>query len=338
MTGKKIVLMNHTDMQGHHFGCARVMRLIEDGLTSRGCVITARLDGKMDWRKDAQALSVLADCDAIVTNGEGTLHHGKRKAGWLMAAGTHDVTRDKEMALINALYQDNPQSWAPMLRGFRHLYARDSRSAEEMARQAGRAVPWFGDLSTSDGKIDGAVDRAGIVVGDSVSTTTTDALGVLAMALSAQESVHLVPLTTSWYEENPYRSWPSRWLRRRAAQKKFLRRQERFPLYRHLPSEAAYLDLLRESRLLVTGRFHGVCLSLVTGTPFVTVSSNSWKIEALFADVGLDPRRLVKTEDLTTRSVLETDWSFSDTEVQNINAFLDRNKACATAMYDAIAG
>lgn len=334
---KKTVLMNHTNMLGHHFGCARVMRLIEEGLESRGCVITGRIDGKLDWRTDPASLKVLADCDLIVINGEGTLHHGRRKAGWLMETARHEVTRSKELALVNALYQDNPDDWAPMLRGFRHLYARDSRSAAAMSAQAGRPVPWLGDLSTSAGALPELGGRTGILVSDSVRNTAAARLARLAAELARDQRVELIPLTISMREENPYKPALSRLIRRLtvAARQRLL--QLRYPLLHYVGSEEEFLDRLRRSALCVTGRFHGVCLNLVTGTPFVTVSSNSWKIEALFEDAGIDRRRLVTPDQLSRALILEQDWSFTPAERENIAAFLDRSQRGAAEMFDAIA-
>jgi len=338
MSAKKVVLMNHTDMLGHHFGCARVMRLIEAGLEGRGCRISGRIDGKLDWRQDRVSLSMLADCDAIVINGEGTLHHGRKKAGWLMDVARHAVTRDKELALVNALYQENPTDWAPLAARFAHLYARDSRSGAALSRHAGRPVTWFGDLSTSAGALADTVGRQGIIVGDSVSAAATALLAELAQDMAFHQKVRLVPLTVSLREENPYRPWLIRRFRRQVVALRQKRIQRRYPLLSYLGSEAEYLDLLRSSQLSVTGRFHGVCLNLVTCTPFVCVSSNSWKIEALFEDAGLDPRRLLPRESLTVETILGNDWRFSTTETAKIARFLERSVAGATAMFDAIAG
>jgi hypothetical protein len=337
MAGKKTVLMNHTNMQGHHFGCARVMRMIEDGLTTRGCVITGWIDGKLDWRTDAEALRLLADCDLIVINGEGTLHHGRKKASWLMETARHDVTHGKELALINALYQENPDDWAPLLKVFTHLYARDSRSAAAMTVHAGREVQWMGDLSTCAGAIPDDQSRAGILVGDSVRNAATATLATLATRLNATEPTRLVPLTVSLREENPYRAAPMRLLRRWTVALRQRRLERKFPLLAYLSSEEAYVEAIRRCRLSVTGRFHGVCLNLVTGTPFVAVTSNSWKIEALFADAGIDPRRMVPQTKLTPELVLGTDWSFSDTERTNIGRFLEMTRIAAAEMFDRLA-
>ena len=68
MHRKKFILMNHTNMQGHHFGGARVMRHIEQGLLDRGGIITGRIDGKMDWRKDALTLRLLPTACSACAN------------------------------------------------------------------------------------------------------------------------------------------------------------------------------------------------------------------------------------------------------------------------------
>ena len=110
-----------------------------------------------------------------------------------------------------------------------------------------------------------------------------------------------------------------------------------FPAQRYLSLEEDYLEILAQSKLLVTGRFHGLCLALICGTPFIALTSNSWKIEALFKDVGLDPRRLVDINALNKELVIQQDWSWSEKERTNIAAFLSRNQESAQAMFDEIA-
>lgn len=336
MFRKKIVLMNHTNMQGHHFGCARVMRFIESGLSGRGCAITARLDGKMNWQRNMGALAALSDCDAIVINGEGTLHHGRKKATWLMEVATHPATSGKELALINALYQENPDSWIPMIRRFRHLYARDARSAALMSAHAGRPVTYFGDLSMSEGSMPPLPSRNGILIGDSVRKSATERLCSLAAEVSREVKVNLIPLTVSLREENPFRPWLFRRIRGWSVARRQRLLMRRYPLLHYAASEGEFISRLRECALCVTGRFHGVCLNLVTGTPFIALSSNSWKIEALFEDAGLDRRRLVQPEQLTRDLLMKEDWEFSDAERKNVAAYLARSESGAREMFDAL--
>ena len=337
MSGKKFVLMNHTNMQGHHFGCARVMTAIEQGILARGGEIIARLDGKQNWQTTPASLEVLATADAVLVNGEGTLHGGRKKAGWLVDIADHPVAKGKELSLINTIYQNNPPSWGPRLARFDHLYARDSRSAENMSKSIGREIPWLGDLSTSMGALSAQSEkRHGIIVGDSVKKPVTAALAALSAKLPP--TADLVPLTISLREENPYKSWAKRQFRHYTLKLRQSRQEKRFPNLQYLDSEQAYLDLLRNKELSITGRFHGVCLNLVAGTPFVCLSSNSWKIEALFADVGLDSRRLVSPAQLTTDFVTQTDWQFSVAEREGIANFLAWNQQRANEVFDKIVG
>ena len=335
---KKIVIMNHTNMLGHHFGCARVMRLLENGLTVRGCQISGRLDGKLDWRNDNAALAKLEECDTIVINGEGTLHHGRKKAGWLMSVAAHEVTRDKEIALVNALFQANPNSWVPLVQTMEHLYCRDSRSAAELSRMAGRDVTSFGDLSTSEGALPDTFPRSGVVVGDSVKRKVRNSLYNFARELSRTTPTQIAPITASFRELNPYKPLLRRFISRKIIARRQKMYEKAFPLLQYPDSEEDYLRVIRQCRLSVTGRFHGVCLNLVTGTPFLCIFSNSWKIEALFEDVGLSFRRLIDISQLNPNAILNEDWGFSEIEQRNIASFLDRSSAGANRMFDAISG
>lgn len=336
MAAKKFVLMNHTNMLGHHFGCARVMRIIEDALVERGGKIIGRLDGKQDWRASPEALAVLAQADAIVINGEGTLHGGRKKAGWLVDIADHPVADGKEISLINTIYQNNPPEWGPRLARFDHIYARDSRSAAALTQAVGREVPHLGDLSTSAGAEPGnEATRSGVIIGDSVNKSVTAALAQLSLALSPHAD--LVPLTISLREENPYRPWLIRQFRHHTLKMRQARQERHYPNLQYLPSEQAYLDMLRQKALSVTGRFHGICLNIVTGTPFVCLSSNSWKIESMFSDAGIDRRRLITPDALTPSFLLDADWSFSREERENIAAYLADTQMRAGGMFDAIA-
>jgi len=336
---KQIAILNHTDLLRHHYGCSRVMRLLEAGFTTRGCTIIGRIDGKLDWRQDDDCLDILSKADTIVINGEGTLHNGRKKAGWLISVANHPVTREKELALINTLYQDNPDHWIPLVKRFRHLYARDGRSAKHLSEHAGRNIPFFGDLSTSsiDPRISQNIERNLITVSDSVNRKVADNLCQLAHDLNKHNQVVLAPLTRSLREENPYSAWPARVWRRKSLQLRQMMRERRFPMLTFLHSEADFLDTLIRSKLCITGRFHGVCLCLATNTPFIAVTSNSWKIEALFEDAGIDWRRLLKTSDLNSSFIEAWDWSFSEKEKTNIARYLANSQTGAACMFDEIA-
>lgn len=47
------------------------------------------------------------------------------------------------------------------------------------------------------------------------------------------------------------------------------------------------LNVFNEANIVVTGRFHGACLAILTGRPFIAISSNTHKIEGLIRDSDL---------------------------------------------------
>jgi hypothetical protein len=334
---KKFVIMNHTNMQGHHFGCARVMSVIEQNIMNRGGQIIGRLDGKQNWQVTSESLALIAKADAVIVNGEGTLHGGRKKASWLVDVADHPISKDKELSLINTIYQNNPDSWGTRLARFDHIYARDSLSAKNLSVAVGRDVPWIGDLSTSMGALPAeSAQRKGIIVGDSVKNRVTRALAVLS--INSNPRADLVPLTISLREENPFKPWISRKFRHYSLRLRQAKLQAKFPNLKYLESEQDYLNLLQKKELSITGRFHGVCLNLIAGTPFVCISSNSWKIEALFADVGLDKRRLITVDQLSSDFIAQSDWNYSDSEIEGIERFLSWTNYRAEEVFDEIVG
>jgi len=322
---RRAVLMNDTRDLGHA-GCRRVMRLLEEHLARRGIVVTARSRVRAAWDHDRRFLKQLSRCDVVVINGEGTLHHGGGRR--LLEVVAHPARGTTPVALVNALYQANPPDWAPLLDRLSLVVARDSWSAGELGRTLGRPVDWSGDISLADGFVAAAPapPRAGIVVGDSVFPETTARLAALAKAAPAARFVPMQP---------PERRRPEP---PRAARLARWRVGEAWAWLRHLGAEdAAYLRCLRSAALHVTGRFHGVCLSLITRTPLLALASNSWKVEAVLEDLGIAGRRLVRPEDLTDIiRAGDGDWAWTAAEARALEAGVARSTAAAARMFDTI--
>jgi len=86
-----------------------------------------------------------------------------------------------------------------------------------------------------------------------------------------------------------------------------------FPMQNiHSPTTGAYISWMRSLDLYITGRFHGVCLAIATGVPFLALPSNSHKIEGILNDCNC-PELLIenfseveKKKDLAIRAVSKT--------------------------------
>lgn len=293
-TRGRVVIMNDTSGRYHH-GCSRVMRLLRAGLARHGLTVTYSLASRKAWDDDAKFWAAVKDADLIVINGEGTLHHGKPAAEALLRIATHPQRRGTPIALINALYEENPEIWGKYLQHFALIAARDSESARALARASKQGVRWLPDLSLSaPAKVPAATHRAGVLLGDSVRMTSRQAL--------ARAARHLPKATYLPTKTLRHPVWHSRATRRLARTLLFAAYngstvwpQPRFDMS---PDESAYLSRLASAELHITGRFHAVCLSLLTETPFLALGSNASKIERLLTDAGLPKDRMITPEAL----------------------------------------
>lgn len=322
------VILNDTAMRGHH-GCSRVMRLLVAGLESRGIRVAARAPAHTDWAKNHAFVQALGAADLLVVNGEGTLHHGRADGARLLDVLRHPARR-APAALVNALWQENPAGWGEALAGFSLIAARDSQSAEAMrAAQSEVAVRMVPDLSLSQTAPAGAAAQTLLIFGDSVRWGTRRTLAQTARRLGADA---LLPTKTL-----PGALWRLPGISAGLSALYYGTHPFGLPQLRLAHNEADYLNYLGSARLHVTGRFHGVCLSLLVGAPFIAVGSNSWKIEALLDDAGLPRNRLLAPEKLARLGPADLARPFSMSETTAIASYLIRAQTEAARLFDDLA-
>ena len=331
------VLMNDTS-GSRHFGCERVVRVIGEQLRARGIELVARSGVRQDWQRDRRFVEALSGCHVIVINGEGTLHHGSRHGRALLEVAEHAARQGAAIALVNALYQENPPAWGRWLQKMDLVVARDSWSAAELTQAAGRPVQAFGDLSLSAGADEPGFTtekRDLVVMGDSVYREVTRKL---ARAGSGSTNMRLMPVTAAVMARQPHFGPIRRCIESVRLSTGAVMTRWRHPGFTLCRDEQHYLRELGRTKLHVTGRFHGVCLSMVAGAPFLAVRSNSWKVEALLDDCGLGESRLVDVADLPAALARPDDFAFTPAEQQAIRSTLERCQAGAAAMFDEIRG
>lgn len=330
---RHVLLLNDTDEGGTHFGCVRVMRTIRQELEFRGLGNLPSIKVGTDWRQDSALIAMIDAADLVVINGEGTLHHGKRRGRWLLEAGARVKAGGGRVALINALWQQNPVEWAALARDFDVLACRDTRSAQDLSTATGRDVICMGDLSMLLDWPGPALTRSGVMVGCSVHGSVTETLARFAKAGGHD----FVPVTTTLKPVPARFSGLRRWLKTQRTTWQNHRFRARYPSTRFVDDDSAFLTELSRHQLAVTGRFHAVCLAILSRTPFLAVSSNSWKIEALIHDIGLNPARLHPLDNLTQATLTERDWDYSDQERAAISESLARWRTEGNRLFDQIA-
>lgn len=324
MTHPKAVILNDTSQRSHH-GCARVMRLLVAGLERQGLTVTARSLARNDWEKDAGFLRALAAADVVVINGEGTLHHGREAGAKLLRVVDHPATGTTPVALINALWEENPPDWSAPLSRLALCAARDSDSAAAM-QAAGAEAIWLPDLSLSAPADVGQSTRSGVIVGDSVKWNKRQ---VLAAAATRIPGATYLPTKT--LHQSIWRNPLARGALFRAYNGVFPLHAPAFEMAR---DEAAYLRHIASADLHITGRFHAVCLSMLVETPFLALSSNASKIERLLRDAGLNTDRMIAEQALHSPPVSAP---FTDQELDKIRAFRTMATDKAEALFARIA-
>ena len=310
------VILNDTRADYHH-GCSRVMAVLEERLERTGISVIATSPTWHAWWHDRKFMAALKRADRIVVNGEGKMHHGKKAAADLLRVATNRYRQGKGLFLVNALYQNNPVEWKNWLSEFDGIWARDSRSAAELGMLLEHPVKYVPDLSLCAGAIPSSAPRCGVIVGDSVDRKITEQLA----ALATSHDTPLVPAVSA-LKRPKGRTRAARAVRRGWAAYHAARASKLHPSLRVMPNPEAYAAAISTAKLYITGRFHGVCYALITGTPFLAIQSNSWKIETLIEDCGLSKNRLVRIDEIAKNMNAAELWQYSDPELNNIHKFL----------------
>lgn len=322
-------LINDTTLDSHH-GCDIVTKNIKSVLQKYGIAISKTIFcGK---RFSAQDLVGL-DIQGIIVNGEGTLHHSQQRAVDLIddLAEVYKAT-SLPIYLINATIDANELALYESFSMFRKIFVRETKSKIELEKYAISSVvvpdmTFYSDYSRLAG---GA--RYGVGFTDSVYQ---DVASAMYRYCAKDDGYSYLPLINS----NKYAS--RKQIIRQAKRKIYaffmklvgIVPDERYVKHQYyIEDNEAFVERLASLKLLVTARYHGLCLAIQTRTPFIAVASNSHKVQGLLEDIGLSKSRLAKLSDINPDLIARLD-SYTDEE----QALLDRYLLAATENIDKMA-
>lgn len=121
----RVYLFNETD-RGRHAGCAAVMRSLRAALAG---VPGFQVVGRHQTGSVEIDEAAFEAAEAVLINGEGTIHHSGERALFLMAVIAEAKARGKRVALVNALFQQYEAPEPDLLAGLSLLTLREPRSA-----------------------------------------------------------------------------------------------------------------------------------------------------------------------------------------------------------------
>lgn len=329
----KTVLLNDTS-DNNHYGCAKVVENIRSKCADYGMDLIHTVKLIEDWQ-DHEHLAKIRTADVVIVNGEGTMHHSKRRCMKLASVATYCKENGLRSYLINSVYQDNNDRIAEHVQNFDAVFVRESKSKNELKRQniESNIVPDM--FFATEAESASSQERDGLLFTDSVHTELSrkllDRSKKLANAQFMTLNTHL-PMKGPGARLNllAKRSaasvlgnrTPKSW---RREIKKSEKAADRASFGRYwCPTFEELFDLTARSQLVITGRFHMVCLALLARTPLVSFPSNSHKIEGLMEDVGIARSRLLSPASID--SDLSSYAKFSTSEVRKIDSFISSAK------------
>ncbi|HWL82075.1 MAG TPA: polysaccharide pyruvyl transferase family protein [Roseomonas sp.] len=304
---KKVVIVNDTRSDGH-YGCYAVMEAVVTIISRLGMEIIHSQAVDKPWIEDTEFLQKAAQADLMIVNGEGTIHHSWSRAQLLARIGPfcRRTLRIPSILINSTFYQNSVDTYA-QLADFSLVAVRDKASAVEAARFGLRDMAYCPDLSMYhdySGLREKRENATPLRIGASTSTLKDVKLQIQRYI----EDKNVENINIFYNKKNP------------AADSIFT-----------CARKLASLDLL------ITGQFHATCFAIATRTPFVSITSNTPKIENLLTDAFGSTRRVMSFKDVEKINPEEF-ASWTPEEEEALTRFEARRKELYGALSRAIAG
>ena len=319
---RQAILLGDTSGVGHH-GSQTAIENLYCGLKRNDIIVQRSHNGK-NWERNPRLRRQVKDCDVLIVNGEGTLHHDRPIARQLVAAAEFASGHSVPSVLVNTLWHFNSRELAKSTARFNLRFVRDRQSEVEL-RSYGVSSILTGDLTLLSGSVPCRRNRSGqITVTDSADRQVSQ----LLWKLSSDPALSRLPIINRSSCKNKTRTIDRfrRLLQGRMAKictPEFHRQVRERWLPFGAPSGDAFVERLSRSRLIISGRYHAVCFCLLTKTPFIAIPSNGRKVEALLSEAGCNPGRCIPREELPTDLAgFPTSCEFSTVETHCIDRYL----------------
>lgn len=321
----RVAIFNDT-RRTSHYGCEFVMETLIAQLRARGIDPVFFWPMGVDWRGRPEVEQALRHVDAVIVNGEGSIHDSAQRdrAHYLAEiAGYAHHSASIPAYLVNSSLYALEDSVVDKLRYFDLIYLRETRSLDALAG-SGIAASVVPDLTLLVAPPPPA-ERSGVLGTDSVKSEVASSMKALCRAHGWHYSklTHAArPRLADCGLRYDYVRRQAKWLHATLTGRNTRDRRE-------------FLAYLASHRLLCTGRFHAVTLALATRTPFVAVESNTPKISGLLEDVFGSTRRVVPLAEVDGMADPAAQGWHADEEAA-LTEFLASAHRRSDAMFDTI--
>ena len=326
---RKVVIVNDTRYNYHH-GCTQVMENLINLLINKNFNVVDTCSNGFSWHKNEQLVKNMKKSDLIVVNGEGTIHHNQEAGLQLLKISRFAKERNIKSVLINSTFEGNDSSSYTYLKDFDLISVRESLSQKELDKINIKSllVPDLSFLSSSD--ILNIDNKSNIGFTDSVDLEITKT--IYKKILNINNYLFMPILTYHKYKL----IFHIRNFLFKISGREFKNSYEYrfFGVY----NTYKYKKNISNLRLLVTARYHALCFALQLNIPFLAIESNTFKIQGLLKDIGIDNFRFVKKSDQLnfSKENLEKYFYFSNNELKKIKDYNNLAKIKINNLFDDI--
>ena len=317
---KNVVLLNDTSFENHH-GCNIVIENIKRNLEKRNIKLLNTNPIGKNWKKNKTFLNSLIQADGIIINAEGTIHDDSDYAYSLLEIVNYT---NKPCFLINMTYQNNSEKFSKLVSKFSKVYVRESLSKKELEKDNIKSliVPDMTFYMLKKNYL--GKKEKDVCITDSHDIKKSEELYKIAK----KNQAIFLPIIAPFEKYNNLHGF-SKLLKYRFFNnwgtfiEKFMKLKYKYKRFIFVKNEDDLLEEIKNCRFLISARFHSICLSLHFSVPFIALSSNTFKIESLLSDIGLDKKRIIYVKELNNFERLKNTYEFfSKDELNKINDYI----------------
>lgn len=195
----KVIVLN--DTSNYHYGCKKVIEYLVKDLISNGHEILALIKGNIDQLSYPPAPEHYDQADAIIINGEGTMHHNRPIVFNYLEILKNAKRLGKKTALINTVWQDIKldQETKEVLRDT-YISVREVLSQQELAKDDIQADVHL-DLSYFNNVPEQITSHREYVVGKFFLQTDYRPTGIMSLDIFKNDWNSIVNLLrhTDWF-------------------------------------------------------------------------------------------------------------------------------------------
>jgi len=284
---KNCIVLNDTSYTLGHIGCCLVMEAIQ--LLCKKNELNILCTIKNPESESDIYDSFLKKTDCIIVNGEGTLHHDRPAAISIFKLLFKAKKYGVDVVLINTIWQEN-ELLSPHLNIFTKIFVRESNSSEAVGSNYNCSIVPDLSLYTDMEKYVGITSKTNVPQGVAVFDSVTPKVSSFIYKNYSKREGH------DMFVFNKLK-----FFYQSIGESKF----KRFFDGTHELTTHDFRTLVN-SRYIISGRFHGVCLSLLVKVPCVAFTSNTYKVEGILNDIfGQDVARnlLVNSDDFSVNDL-----------------------------------